>query len=102
MMLQGSLVRRRLLQSAARAFSSTAVAVPSDSSVLEELQEGKTQEFIQSYEKEFADFNALADSQLKEMNQTRITNIIERGGIEGWNVVMSPSLIFLRPLISPT
>jgi len=27
--------------------------------------------------------------ELKEMNQNRITNIIERGGVEGWETVIN-------------
>jgi pterin-4a-carbinolamine dehydratase len=36
-------------------------------------------------QKEFSEFNARCAEELKEMNQNRITNIIERGGVEGWD-----------------
>jgi pterin-4a-carbinolamine dehydratase len=36
-------------------------------------------------EKEFKEFNLRCSEELKEMNQNRITNIIERGGVEGWD-----------------
>jgi hypothetical protein len=36
---------------------------------------------------EFKEFNARCAEELKEMNQNRITNIIERGGVEGWETV---------------
>jgi hypothetical protein len=35
----------------------------------------------------FREFNARCAEELKEMNQNRITNIIERGGVEGWETV---------------
>ena len=36
---------------------------------------------------EYREFNARCSDELKEMNQNRITNIIERGGVEGWDTV---------------
>jgi len=36
-------------------------------------------------EKDFKAFNIRCSEELKEMNQNRITNIIERGGVEGWD-----------------
>jgi hypothetical protein len=36
---------------------------------------------------EYKEFNARCSEELKEMNQNRITNIVERGGIEGWETV---------------
>ena len=38
-------------------------------------------------EQSFREYNANAGEELKEMNETRITNIIERGGIDDWNTV---------------
>ena len=35
----------------------------------------------------FKEFNSRCAEELKEMNQNRITNIIERGGVEGWETV---------------
>lgn len=35
----------------------------------------------------YKEFNARCAEELKEMNQNRITNIIERGGVEGWETV---------------
>ena len=37
---------------------------------------------------EYKEFNARCSEELKEMNQNRITNIIERGGVEGWDTVI--------------
>ena len=37
---------------------------------------------------EYKEFNAKCSEELKEMNQNRITNIIERGGVEGWETVI--------------
>ncbi len=36
---------------------------------------------------EYREFNVKCSDELKEMNQNRITNIIERGGVEGWDTV---------------
>lgn len=36
---------------------------------------------------EYKEFNVRCSEELKEMNQNRITNIIERGGVEGWETV---------------
>ena len=36
---------------------------------------------------EHREFNVRCSEELKEMNQNRITNIIERGGVEGWDTV---------------
>ena len=38
-------------------------------------------------QKEFDEFNIRCSDELKEMNQNRITNIIERDGVEGWETV---------------
>jgi len=35
-------------------------------------------------EQGFTAFNKRAQEELKEMNENRITNIIDRGGIDGW------------------
>jgi len=35
-------------------------------------------------EQGFITFNKRAQEELKEMNENRITNIIDRGGIDGW------------------
>jgi len=41
---------------------------------------------------EYKEFNAKCSEELKEMNQNRITNIIERGGVEGWETVCTFTL----------
>lgn len=53
---------------------------------------------IETAQKEFREFNAQCSLELKEMNSNRITNIIERGGVEGWETV-SFSLTMFRHLI---
>jgi len=47
---------------------------------------------------EYKEFNARCSEELKEMNQNRITNIIERGGVEGWDTVIVFILICYRLL----
>ena len=42
---------------------------------------------IAQIQQEHREFNARCAEELKEMNQNRITNIIERGGVEGWETV---------------
>lgn len=39
---------------------------------------------VEALQTSFKNFNAQCSEELKEMNQNRITNIIERGGVEGW------------------
>lgn len=43
-----------------------------------------TNEFHSKFEKECEEFNENVKEELKEMNQNKITNIIERGGVEKW------------------
>jgi len=52
---------------------------------------------------EYKEFNARCSEELKEMNQNRITNIVERGGIEGWETAtdlayLQKSFTFSSPL----
>ena len=44
-----------------------------------------TNAFFANLEQEYAAYNEKCVNDLKEMNQTKINNIIERGGIEGWD-----------------
>lgn len=93
-----SVVARRLLRLSqqrgllsARAFSTSALLVP--------LQEGpqlpheiangalQTEAALEALQQEFREFNLRCADELKEMNQNQITNIIERGGVEGWDTV---------------
>ena len=52
-----------------------------------EMQEGfpLTEAYFAQLNNEFKLFNERCVDELKEMNQTKITNIIDRGGIEGWH-----------------
>ena len=43
-----------------------------------------TTAYFNELNNEFKVFNERCVDELKEMNQTKITNIIDRGGIEGW------------------
>lgn len=43
-------------------------------------------------EKSFKEFNASALEQLKEMNENKITNIIERGGVDNWITVSTSAI----------
>jgi len=99
--MYSSIIARRLLRSRQlaatlfsgqrRAMSSSALLVPLEqqdkllpfemrSTDLSEADFEKTQI-------EHKEFNARCSEELKEMNQNRITNIIERGGVEGWDTV---------------
>jgi hypothetical protein len=46
-----------------------------------------TEAELEQLQVQFKEFNARCAEELKEMNQNRITNIIERGGVEGWETV---------------
>jgi hypothetical protein len=48
---------------------------------------------VERYQVAFKEFNIRCSEELKEMNQNRITNIIERGGVEGWETVRITALI---------
>ena len=45
---------------------------------------------LEQFEVESREFNARCSEELKEMNQNLITNIIERGGVDGWDTVSPP------------
>ena len=62
------------------------VPVRSNAVVPAEMLEGfpLTTAYFAELNNEFKVFNERCVDELKEMNQTRITNIIDRGGIEGW------------------
>ncbi|CDW84364.1 pterin-4-alpha-carbinolamine dehydratase [Stylonychia lemnae] len=53
-----------------------------------------TEQHYAQLQKEFEQFNLQCAEELKEMNQNRITNIIERGGVEGWDT--AEDLAYLR------
>ena len=44
----------------------------------------ETKAWIEKFNKECEEYNESAAEQLKEMNENKILNIIQRGGIEGW------------------
>ena len=70
-----------------RQFSTLLVPLASKPVPPAELQEGfpLTQAVMADMQREFAAYNEKCINDLKEMNQTKITNIIERGGVEGWD-----------------
>lgn len=47
---------------------------------------------LSDLEKSFKEFNASALEQLKEMNENKITNIIERGGVDNWITVSTSAI----------
>ncbi len=91
-MFNSSYLARRLVRSrqlvlgqSQRAMSALLVPLaPRDQLPFEVRTTEKTDAEIAVLEKEFKEFNARCSEELKEMNQNRITNIIERGGVDGW------------------
>ena len=71
----------------ARAQSTLLVPLDKAPAVPAEIKDGfpMTVAYFKELETEFQAFNDRCVDELKEMNQTKITNIIERGGVEGWN-----------------
>ena len=99
-MFNSSLITRRLMRSKQVFMVASQRQMSSSSSVLlvplepQEVQlpfEMRSQDLtnaeIESLQSGFREFNARCSDELKEMNQNRITNIIERGGVEGWDTV---------------
>ena len=92
-MFNSSLLARRLLRSqlsSTRLFSSSALLVPlqeKESLPFEVRNTDLTDADLEKAQLEFKEFNVRCSEELKEMNQNRITNIIERGGVEGWETV---------------
>lgn len=101
-MFNSSLIARRLMrsrQAAAKLVLANQSRMMSSSSVLlvplsekeqmpfEVRNTELTEAEIETLQQGFREFNARCSEELKEMNQNRITNIIERGGVEGWETV---------------
>ena len=90
-MLNSSYLARRLIRSnmvAATQRNMSALLVPlaqKDQLPFELRSTEQTDAEIAVLQKEFKEFNIRCSEELKEMNQNRITNIIERGGVEGWD-----------------
>jgi len=63
------------------------VPLQSKGEVPAEMQEGfpLTTAYFNELNSEFKAFNEKCVDEFKEMNQTRIQNIIDAGGIEGWD-----------------
>jgi hypothetical protein len=86
---------RRLLRSKAvltvsqRAFSNLLVPItPAITDLPAELRDYPlTTQSMKELQESYTAFNNQCGEELKEMNQNRITNIIERGGVEGWETV---------------
>ena len=106
-MLNSSILARRLLRSRQLAASvlatqkramSTALLVPLEQKETLPFEMRSTDLTDAEFEKaeiEYKEFNAKCSEELKEMNQNRITNIIERGGVEGWDTVSINIIIIL-------
>lgn len=95
-MLNSSFVLRRLMRSkqiqlvsaAQRNMSVLLVPLPQKEDLPYELRsQDLTEAELDQLQTSFKEFNARCSEELKEMNQNRITNIIERGGVEGWETV---------------
>ena len=86
-MLTKVITRRVAKQMMARAQSTLLVPLDKAPAVPAEIKDGfpMTVAYFKELETEFQAFNDRCVDELKEMNQTKITNIIERGGVEGWN-----------------
>ncbi len=57
---------------------------------------------FERFEVESREFNIRCSEELKEMNQNLITNIIERGGVDGWDTVSAEAYPFSRQQTWPT
>lgn len=109
-MLNSSYLARRLLRSKVLGVSAqrnmSALLVPlaqKDQMPFELRTTEQTDAEIAVLQQEFKEFNARCAEELKEMNQNRITNIIERGGVEGWDTAadlayLQKSFTFSSPL----
>ena len=97
-MFNSSMIARRLLRSRQTLVATQRLMSTSSSVLLVPLPEKEQLPFevrnndltvaeLESLQVSFKEFNARCAEELKEMNQNRITNIIERGGVEGWETV---------------
>ena len=80
----------RLLNPMRRMFSSSPLLVPLQSTQSQppaEIRDGMpmTEQFFEKLQEEFDLYNEKCVNDLKEMNQNRITAILERNGVEGWD-----------------
>ena len=94
-MFNSSVIARRLMRSRQvilaavqqRAMSSSVLLMPIESkeTMPYELRNyDLTEAELETLQISFKEFNIRCAEELREMNQNRITNIIERGGVEGW------------------
>ena len=80
------LIRSKLVATTQRHMSALLVPLAQRDQLPFELQTTEQSDAeIAVLQKEFKEFNLRCAEELKEMNQNRITNIIERGGVEGWD-----------------
>lgn len=104
-MLNSSMIARRLLRSRQSLVTAQRLMSTSSSVLLVPLPEKEQLPFemrstdlseaqLEKLQVSFREFNARCAEELKEMNQNRITNIIERGGVEGWET--APDLAYLQ------
>ncbi len=116
-MFNSSIIARRLLKSRTQAIVVLAHKrmMSTSSALLVPLQEKEQLPFelrstdltdaeFDKIQTEYREFNVKCSDELKEMNQNRITNIIERGGVEGWDTVSFILILFqfigCRPFLS--
>lgn len=90
-MFNSSIMLRRLARSRQlaivnqRSMSALLVPLRSKDTLPYELRSSDlTEAELETLQVSFREFNARCAEELKEMNQNRITNIVERGGVEGW------------------
>ena len=97
-MLNSTMIARRLLRSRQSLVTAQRLMSTSSNVLLVPLPEKEQLPFemrntdlsdaqLEKLQVSFKEFNARCAEELKEMNQNRITNIIERGGVEGWETV---------------
>lgn len=99
-MFNSSILARRMIRSQLlisqqqRTLSALLVPLAQKESMPYEIRTtAKTDAEIAVLEQEFKAFNIRCSEELKEMNQNRITNIIERGGVEGWETASDLSYL---------
>jgi hypothetical protein len=96
-MFNSSIIARRLLRSK-QTLMTTQRLMSTSQVLLVPLPEKETLPFeirntdlseaeFDKLQVQYKEFNGRCAEELKEMNQNRITNIIERGGVEGWETV---------------
>jgi hypothetical protein len=101
-MFNSSMVVRRLLKSrylvGATQRQMSALLVPlgeKEQLPFEARHQDETLAEFERFEVESREFNIRCSEELKEMNQNLITNIIERGGVDGWDTVSAEAYLFL-------